>query len=65
MSGKVIIICDNNAAVQGEWVAGILVISSKACRKYRAADYVVYNRYFMENCKQLQENNITGIHLVR
>lgn len=66
LSGKIIAICDNNAAMQGERQEGILVISPEdACREYRDKDYVVYNRYFMENCRQLQENHIAGIHLIR
>lgn len=36
-----------------------------ACRQYKDTDYIIYNQYFMENCEQLQKNNITGIHLIR
>ena len=66
LSEKIIAICDNNAAIQGKRMRDILVISPEyACEKYRDADYIVYNQYFMENCIQLQENHITGIHLIR
>lgn len=66
LSQKIIAICDNNAAVHGEKAAGILVMSpERVFREYADADYIVYNQYFMEICKQLQENNITGIHLIR
>lgn len=66
LSEKIIAICDNNAAVQGEREMGILVISPEdACREYRDADYIIYNKYFMENCIQLQKNGIIGIHLIR
>lgn len=66
LSPKIIAICDNNTAIQGERRRGILVISPEdACKEYRDADYIVYNKYFMENCRQLQKNGIMRIHLIR
>lgn len=66
LSKKIIAICDNNTAVHGEKVAGISVMSPEyVFRKYAGADYIVYNQYFIEICKQLQENHIKRIHLIR
>lgn len=66
LSHKIMAICDNNTAVHGEKLAGISVMSPELVfREYADADYIVYNQYFMEICKQLQENHITGIHLIR
>lgn len=63
---KIIALCDNNTTIQGNRIAGISVISPEhACREYRDVDYIVYNQYFMENCRQLQENHVTRIHLIR
>lgn len=66
LSKKIIAICDNNTNIQGKRAEGILVMGAEqACKKYASADYIVYNRYFMEICKQLQEKHIKRIHLIR
>ena len=63
---KIVAICDNDIAMQGKEVQGILVLEPRyACQKYKDGDYIVYNQYFMEICEQLRENHISKIHLVR
>lgn len=63
---KIVAICDNNVAVQGKKVYGIPVLSPRyVCENYREADFIVYNRYFIEICEQLERNHIPGIHLIR
>ena len=66
LSEKIMAICDNNIAIHGKRADGILVMGvERVYREYTDADYIVYNRYFMEICKQLQENHIKRIHLIR
>lgn len=66
LSEKIMAICDNNTAIQGKRAEGILVMDvERAYKEYANADYIVYNRYFMEICKQLQEKQIKRIHLIR
>lgn len=66
LSEKIIAICDNNNVVQGTKMTGISVVSPEdVYSEYKDADYIVYNQYFMDICKELQKNNIIRIHLIR
>lgn len=63
---RIIAICDNNVSMQEKEITGIPVLSPvQAYKKYENMDFIVYNRYFMEICEQLQKNDIPRIHLIR
>lgn len=63
---KVTAICDNNVTIQGKEISGISVLApDDACEEFNDLDFIVYNQYFMEICKQLVENHIDKIHLIR
>lgn len=66
LTEKIVAVCDNSVSLQKQEVAGIPVLSPDyACEKYGDMDFIVYNQYFMEICKQLQKNRVTRIHLIR
>lgn len=63
---KIIAICDSDISMQGREIAGMPVLSPmQAYERYRNFDFIVYNQYFMEICKQLKINDIPRIHLIR
>lgn len=66
LAGEIIAICDNNVSLQGKEILGIPVLClDYILEEYRDLDFVVYNRYSIEICKQLLENHVTKIHLIR
>ncbi len=63
---NIICVCDNNITSTREDMDGIPICSlNTAFEKYRDADFVVYNRYAIEICRQLMDNGISKIHLLR
>ncbi len=67
LADKIVAVCDNSISLQkqGE-ISAIPVLSPDyACEKYRDMDFIVYNRYFMEICEQLQKCCVTRTHLIR
>lgn len=62
----VLCICDNNSAQQGKKIDGIEIVSPDyAFLRCRDAIYIVYNRFCMEISKQLMDEGIERIHLIR
>ncbi len=63
---NVICICDNDVKKQGKEISGIQIVSlDYALRYYKNAIYIVYNQFCIEICKQLSEQGIDRIHLIR
>lgn len=63
---KVICVCDNDVKKQGREINGIEIVSPDyALRHYSGAVYIVYNQFCIEICRQLTEQGIERIHLIR
>lgn len=63
---RIVCICDNNNEKQGEKVMGIEICSPEfAFENYSKAAYIVYNQFCIEICKQLLQEKIDKIHLIR
>ncbi len=66
IKGRVLCICDNNSEQQGNFIQGIQVISpEEAICRYSNAMFIVYNRFCEEISKQLIDEGIERIHLIR
>lgn len=63
---RVVCICDNSREKQGKEINGIKIISlDDAINCYSDAAYIVYNQFQIEICRQLMEQGIEKIHLIR
>ncbi len=63
---RVVAVCDNNQKMHGKTIYGIPMYGLEYVKhNYKNATYIVYNKYFVEICKQLVENHIDKIHLLR
>lgn len=66
ITNRVVCICDNSREKQGKEINGIKVISpDEAINYYNDAAYIVYNQFRIEICRQLKEQGIEKIHLIR
>ena len=63
---RVVCICDNNPEKQEKKISGIRVVSlDYALKNYRYENYIVYNQFCVEICRQLISNGVQKIHLIR
>lgn len=63
---NVICACDNDTKKQGKTINGIEIVSlDYALSRYTNAVYIVYNQFCIEICRQLAEQGIERIHLIR
>lgn len=66
LKGRVKYICDNNCEKQGKEISGIKIVNPQyVFNYYRNSDYIVYNQFCVEICKQLLEEGIKKVHLIR
>lgn len=66
IKNRVVCICDNSSEVCGKTEDGIFICSaSQVFKDYKDADYIVYNKYSLDICRQLMENGIAKIHFIR
>lgn len=63
---KVLCACDNDIEKQGKKIMGIEIVSPDyVLIHYSNATYIVYNQFCIEICRQLTEQGIKKIHLIR
>lgn len=63
---RIVCICDNNCKKWGQKIDGIEIMSpKKAFEQFKDTSYLVYNKYSLDICRQLLQEGISRIHLIR
>lgn len=63
---KIVCICDNDPEKHGKKIEGIEILNPKQIfSSHSSAAYIVYNQFCGEICKQLVNEGIYRIHLIR
>lgn len=63
---RILCICDNDRKKWGQTVDGIEILPpEEVFQKFKDCPYILYNKYSVAICRQLLQEGISKIHLIR